>query len=158
MKGSAAHPGIDHARAEMDELAREECLELLSTHRFGRLAVAIGEDVPVVRPVNYVFDARSQSVLFRSAAGSKLHALLRARAAAFEIDEIDPGRRTGWSVIIRGATEEVIDASEIARLNQLGHDCWAPGPKPHWMQIRAWTVSGRRISPPHAAVPNRFIG
>ena len=86
-------------------LPREECLRLLSSHRFGRLAVAM--DSPVIRPVNYVFDERSQSVAFRTADGSKFHAMLINGNAAFEIDGIDPGSRTGWSVIIVGMTEEV---------------------------------------------------
>ena len=64
-------------------------------------------DTPVIRPVNYVFDERSQSVAFRTADGSKFHAMLVHGNAAFEIDGIDPGSRTGWSVIIVGMTEEV---------------------------------------------------
>src|SRR6059058_4222282 len=92
---------------EMLELTREECLELLASHTFGRLAVARGADVPVIRPVNYVFDDRAQAVAFRTARGSKFHALIRSASAAFEIDEVDQRTRTGCSVIIRGVTEEV---------------------------------------------------
>lgn len=124
-------------------LPRDECLRLLARHNFGRLAVAM--DAPVIRPVNYVFDERSQSVVFRTADGSKFHALLLSANAAFEIDGIDPGSGTGWSVIIAGMTEEITSASEIRRLGRLGLGHWAPGPKRHWMRIRAWTVSGRRI-------------
>lgn len=128
---------------EMRVLSRDDCLELLAEHNFGRLAVTMA--TPVIRPVNYVFDEPSQSVVFRTAAGSKLHALLLESNAAFEIDGIDPASRTGWSVIIVGRSEEVTNPSEIRRLEQLGLDDWAPGPKPHWMRIRAWTVTGRRI-------------
>ena len=103
---------------------------------------------PVIRPVNYVFDARSQSVLFRSARGSKLHALLHAAQAAFEIDGIASDGRTAWSVIIVGVTEDVTSQAEIARFEALGLQTWAPGPKPHWVRIRAATVSGRRIAHP----------
>jgi uncharacterized protein len=130
---------------DMLELSREECLSLLASHRFGRLVVSTGAGHPVIRPVNYVFDDRSQSVAFRTAPGSKLHALIRSAQAAFEIDEVDEGSQTGWSVIIRGVTHEVTKLSEISRLGRLGLRSWAPGPKHHWVQIRAWTVSGRRI-------------
>ena len=65
--------------------------------------------------------------------------------AAFEIDEIDPSSRTGWSVIIVGMTEEITSPTEIRRLDRLGLEKWAPGRKEHWMRIRAWTVTGRRI-------------
>ncbi len=128
---------------EMSVLSRDECLRLLASHHFGRLAVTM--ETPVIRPVNYVFDERSQSVVFRTAAGSKFHALLLRGNAAFEIDGIEPGSRTGWSVIIIGATEEVRSPSEIRRLDHLDLDDWAPGPKPHWMRIRAGTVTGRRL-------------
>ncbi|HEY2654080.1 MAG TPA: pyridoxamine 5'-phosphate oxidase family protein [Solirubrobacteraceae bacterium] len=129
----------------MVELSREECLKLLASHSFGRLAVNMGDGAPVIRPVNYLFDLPSQSVVFRTAPGSKFHALLRSADAAFEIDGIDERSRTGWSVIIRGMTEEMTNQSDIRRLDRLGLQPWAPGDKRHWMHIRAWTVSGRRI-------------
>jgi nitroimidazol reductase NimA-like FMN-containing flavoprotein (pyridoxamine 5'-phosphate oxidase superfamily) len=64
------------AEIEMIHLSREECLELLAVHRFGRLAVVMSNGAPVIRPINYVFDRSSQSVVFRTARGSKLHAVL----------------------------------------------------------------------------------
>lgn len=124
-------------------LSRDECLELLAANSFGRLAVAM--DSPVIRPVNYVFDDRSQSVVFRTAEGSKFHALLLTANAAFEVDGIDHEAQTGWSVIIVGIAEEITSPTEIRRLGRLGLSHWAPGRKPHWMRIRAWTVSGRRV-------------
>jgi nitroimidazol reductase NimA-like FMN-containing flavoprotein (pyridoxamine 5'-phosphate oxidase superfamily) len=128
------------------ELPRAECLNLLGRSHFGRLAVSRGEGAPIIRPLNYVFDPRSQSVVFRTAQGSKLHGLLRAREAAFEIDGIDAGGRTGWSVVILGVAEEVTNTSELRRLEKLGLEVWAPGPRTHWVRIRARTVSGRRIA------------
>jgi nitroimidazol reductase NimA-like FMN-containing flavoprotein (pyridoxamine 5'-phosphate oxidase superfamily) len=128
------------------ELDRGECLRLLATTSVGRLAVNVPAWPPVIRPVNYVLDERSQSVLFRSARGSKFHALLHSARAAFEIDGTDPDG-TAWSVIVIGATEEVTNLAEIDRIERLGLQTWAPGPKPHWVRIRATTVSGRRIAP-----------
>jgi uncharacterized protein len=124
-------------------LSRDECLQLLAANSFGRLAVTM--ETPVIRPVNYAFDERSQSVVFRTAAGSKFHALLLQANAAFEIDGVDADARTGWSVIIIGMAEEITNPSEIRRLERLGLDHWAPGAKPYWMRIRAWTVTGRQI-------------
>ena len=128
---------------QMLVLSREECLGLLASNTFGRLAVAM--DLPVIRPVQYVFDDRSQSVVFRTADGSKFHAMLVNGNAAFEIDGIDPDSRTGWSVIIVGMTEEVTNPADVRHFESLGLDPWSPGHKPHWMRIRAWTVTGRRI-------------
>ncbi len=133
------------AERELLELGRRECLELLGSNDFGRLAVAGGGQAPVIRPVNYAFDAATQSVVFRTARGSKFHSLARATHAAFETDRVDVSTRTGWSVIIVGVTEEVTGPAELRRLGNLGLDPWIPGDKHHWVRIRARTVSGRRI-------------
>jgi nitroimidazol reductase NimA-like FMN-containing flavoprotein (pyridoxamine 5'-phosphate oxidase superfamily) len=130
----------------MLELGRPECLRLLAATEIGRVAISVSEwDHPVIRPVNYVFDGPSQSVLIRSGPGSKLHALLRSARAAFEIDGIDPDTREGWSVIIVGVAEAVVSAAEVRRIERLGLVPWAPGHKGHWIRIRANLVSGRRI-------------
>lgn len=139
-------PQFTELRNKLLELARAECLNLLRRTHFGRLAVSRGEGAPIIRPLNYVFDPRSQSVVFRTTEGSKLHSLLRAKEAAFEIDGIDDGGRTGWSVVVIGVAEEVTNPSEIRRLDQVGLEVWAPGPRNHWVRIRARTVSGRRIA------------
>jgi nitroimidazol reductase NimA-like FMN-containing flavoprotein (pyridoxamine 5'-phosphate oxidase superfamily) len=128
-------------------LDREQCLQLLAAANVGRIAVNVpGWASPVIRPVNYIFDERSQSVLFRSVRGSKLHALLRSKLAVFEIDGTGSDGRTAWSVIVAGVTEEVTNPLEIDRLERLGLQTWAPGPHPHWVRIRAGRVSGRRIA------------
>jgi uncharacterized protein len=133
-------------KPEMLELSRDQCLWLLASHHFGRLAVnGSGENPPVIRPVNYGFDKPSQSVVFRTAEGSKLLAVVRAATAAFEIDGVDEGSRTGWSVVIHGVANEIRDAIDVQRFERLGVEAWAPGEKSHWVQIRARTVSGRRI-------------
>ncbi len=128
------------------ELSRADCLTLLASNNFGRLAVSGGGDAPLIRPVNYLFDERSQSVVFRTAAGSKLHYLLRATRATFEIDGVDAENRTGWSVIMAGATEEVMQPLEVVRLERLGLNTWPAGERSHWIRIRAWSISGRRIA------------
>lgn len=136
---------VKRSRSELIELSRAECLQLLGEHHFGRLVVSTAEGPPVIRPVNYVFDQPSQSVVFRTAGGSKFHALIRSAAAVFEIDGIDESARTGWSVIVQGIADEVTDPRTTRRLDRLGLEPWAPGAKRHWMHVRAWTVSGRRI-------------
>lgn len=146
LAGGAASDSSIRTATEMLELTRSECVRLLAATGVGRIAVSVTEwDHPVIRPVNYVFDEPSQSVLIRSARGSKLHALLRSAKAAFEIDGFDTARRVGWSVIIGGVSEEITDASELRRIEGLELDPWPPGDKDHWIRIRANTVSGRRI-------------
>jgi uncharacterized protein len=131
--------------SQIVELDRDECRRLLATTSLGRLAVNVPGWPPVIRPVNYVFDQSSESVVFRSAQGSKFTALLLSGRAAFEIDGLEPEDETGWSVIVVGAVEEITNAAEVSRLERLGLRPWAPGAKPHWLRIRSTVVSGRRI-------------
>lgn len=128
------------------ELNRSECLRSLAANGFGRLAVNLGPGAPIIRPVNYVFDEPSQSVVFRTMGGSKFHALLRSANAAFEVDGLDPTTCAGWSVIVVGVTEEITNPRELRRLETIGLEPWAFGGDPHWVRIRTGTISGRRIS------------
>ncbi|HTX30403.1 MAG TPA: pyridoxamine 5'-phosphate oxidase family protein [Solirubrobacteraceae bacterium] len=137
---------------ELQELDRAQCLRLLAATRFGRVAVSAGAQPPLIRPVNYVFDERTESIVFRSGAGSKLHRLLASRQATFEIDGLDVANRTGWSVIVRGVAQEITDTFEIGRLERSPLDPWAPGEKAHWIRIRARAVTGRWIVEPEASV------
>ncbi len=151
-------PGTRRSRGELLELPRNACLDLLASSHFGRLVVATPDGKPVIRPVNYAFDRPSQSVIFRTAGGSKFHALTHAATAAFEIDGVDELARTGWSVIIQGVPEEVVRRDELVRLDRHGLEPWVPGAELHWMRIRARTVSGRRITLPDGAIPGGFLG
>lgn len=133
--------------SELVELERDDCLRLLAETRLGRLAVSTPDaPAPVIRPVNYVFDTSSQSVVFRSAHGSKFTALLLSGQASFEIDGSDSEAETGWSVIVQGPVEEITGDAELTRLEGIGLNPWAPGEKPHWIRLRATVVSGRRIA------------
>jgi len=137
---------LTRPRTELLELARPECLRLLATTSIGRVVVSVPAwDHPMIRPVNYLFDESSQSVLLRSAIGSKLHALLRSARAAFEIDGIDHAGDVGWSVIITGVCEEITATAELRRVEAFGLEPWAPGTEGHWIRIRANVISGRRI-------------
>jgi uncharacterized protein len=129
---------------EFAEIGRNRCLRMLAAASGGVGRIAVAVSPPMIRPVNYAFDERTQSVVFRSTAGS-LREGLNSGTAAFEIDGTDPVERTGWSVIIVGEAEEVTDPAEIDRLKGFELEPWAPGPRTHWMRIRATSVSGRRI-------------
>jgi len=128
---------------EMVELGREESLALLASCPMGRIAVNAPGWPPVIRPVNFVFDERTQSVVFRSARGTKLTALLLTQRAAFEVDGVAAG--AGWSVIVQGRVEEVTNAAELGRLARSRLDPWMPGDLPHWLRLTTTVVSGRRI-------------
>jgi nitroimidazol reductase NimA-like FMN-containing flavoprotein (pyridoxamine 5'-phosphate oxidase superfamily) len=132
---------------EFLEIDRDGCMHLLAAASggLGRIAFSMPGSRVSIRPVNYAFDEPTQSVVFRSALGSRLLAALSSGPGTFEIDGGDPVERTGWSVIIAGQSEEVTDPAEIERLEAFGLEPWAPGLKAHWVRIRATSISGRRI-------------
>src|SRR3954451_9502458 len=113
------------APTELAELGREESLRLLAACRLGRIAVNAPGWPPVIRPVNFVFDERTQSVVFRSARGSKLTALLLTQRDAVEVDRVTDG--AGWSVIVQGRVAEITNAAELGRLALYGLDPWMHG-------------------------------
>jgi hypothetical protein len=43
-----------------------------------------------------------------------------------------------------------VDPRERRRLERAPLDPWVPGENPHFIRIRAWTVTGRRIAEPAA--------
>jgi nitroimidazol reductase NimA-like FMN-containing flavoprotein (pyridoxamine 5'-phosphate oxidase superfamily) len=134
---------------EFLEIDRDGCMRMLAAASGGVGRIAVSVLPAMIRPVNYAFDAQTQSVVFRSALGSKLREGLReglsSGTAAFEIDGTDPVDRAGWSVIVVGKAEEVTDPAEIEQLEDFELEPWAPGVKTHWVRIRATSASGRRI-------------
>jgi nitroimidazol reductase NimA-like FMN-containing flavoprotein (pyridoxamine 5'-phosphate oxidase superfamily) len=127
--------------AALEALERDECLALVGSMSIGRLAVVVDERGPLVVPVNYVLDG--EIVVFRSGPGAKLHAL-RDTPVSFEVDLIDPLRRSGWSVLIRGVAHETTE-HEVAHLDLVP---WAPGEKHHWIRLLPTAISGRTIRLP----------
>lgn len=133
----AESAGGDQGTA-LDELPRDECLQLLGARSVGRLAVALPDSSPLVVPVNFLLD--DDIVVFRSDVGTKLSAL-RQQPVSFQIDEIDPFHRTGWSVLVQGVAYEATPAE----VEHLFVEPWAPGEKTQWVRIVPASITGRRI-------------
>jgi nitroimidazol reductase NimA-like FMN-containing flavoprotein (pyridoxamine 5'-phosphate oxidase superfamily) len=136
-------PPAGEPRVRWQELTRSECFELLANTHLGRLAV-VDDRGPVVFPVNFVLDRHT--VVFRTEAGTKLHAASRGSLACFEVDGTDAAAHTGWSVIVRGEVTEVTDPAELARLRELPLQAWAPGPRNRYVRILPAVLTGRRIA------------
>ncbi len=145
------------ARAEADQVRvvdpqgtevidRAECLHLLATHQVGRLGLVRGSE-PLILPVNYWVDG--DSIVFRTAPGTKL-SLGDGSPACFQIDELDPVTRSGWSVLAVGRLEEITDYDhpDVRRLRDLPLSSWAGDDgRRHWMRLITRRLTGRRVSP-----------
>ena len=129
-------------RTGLEELAETECLLLLGRHTVGRLAVLDGGR-PAVFPVSYRRDGGT--IVFRSDDGAKLDAIGDDAAVAFEIDELDPRSRSGWSVAVTGRATEVTDPGELEEVRRLRLEPWAPGAKSRYVRIVPDSIGGRRI-------------
>lgn len=126
-----------------DALAVHECWSLLRSAEVGRLAVVIS-DRPDIFPVNFVLD--HGSVVFRTAAGTKLVALSDHEAVAFEVDGYAPEDRLAWSVVIKGRAERIRAMHELFDAGTLPLDPWHDAPKAHFIRIVPQTVTGRRFA------------
>src|SRR6185437_16743030 len=90
----------------LERLDEAECLRLISPGGIGRIAYS-GRFGPTVLPVNYRM--YQGSIVFRTAHDSPTDEDLRTGIAeaeykvAFEIDELDPASREGWSVLVQGS-------------------------------------------------------
>jgi nitroimidazol reductase NimA-like FMN-containing flavoprotein (pyridoxamine 5'-phosphate oxidase superfamily) len=129
-------------RNGLEVLGRDESLRLLSTAMLGRIAIT-SSALPTVLPVNFRYDGRR--ILFRTGVGTKLSAATSHAVVAFEVDEIDPATETGWSVVVTGIADEVVDPDELAAATALPLVRWAPAADSRVVAISPDLVSGRRI-------------
>jgi len=136
--GAAERTNVDHQGLEV--LDAEECWELLASIPVGRVAfVQAGE--PMVLPVNHAVVGRR--VVFRTRPGSLLHEALMREPVAFQVDDFDPVRRSGWSVLVRGVADLAEDPDALWSTEL---DAWADSvDRDDWVEIRADEVTGRRI-------------
>jgi nitroimidazol reductase NimA-like FMN-containing flavoprotein (pyridoxamine 5'-phosphate oxidase superfamily) len=126
-------------------LTLEECLSRLRSAPVGRLAF-VHDGGPVVLPVNHRVDGTT--IVFRTTWGSKLQVARAAGAAAFEVDDFDPGTRTGWSVLVRGTVSAVYEAHDIERYQALGVPAWTGIDSDSvWAALRPDEITGREITP-----------
>ncbi|WP_327714283.1 pyridoxamine 5'-phosphate oxidase family protein [Streptomyces sp. NBC_00490] len=125
------------------ELSTAECWELLSTHGVGRLGVP-ARSGPVIVPVNYsVIDA---AIVFRTTAGAT-PAQASESMAAFEVDRIDDAFSQGWSVLVRGHAQVVIDPEAVRSLEKRAYSTpWTGGRRDLWVRIAPVEITGRRIT------------
>lgn len=124
----------------MIELEPSESWNLLGQQELGRVVTKV-RDVIDIFPVNYIRDG--ESVVFRTAEGTKLFGLTVSDIVLFEVDSHTEAE--AWSVILRGHASVVRDEEEIARLETLGLEPWLPTVKQNWVRVVADQITGRRF-------------
>jgi len=143
---------IDDAMIELDE---RECWEMLGHSTVGRLAVDVGGE-PDIFPINYVVDDRT--IVFRTAAGTKLAAAVLMGKVAFEIDGYEADAGTAWSVVVKGTARQIERMDDFYAAEELPLFPWFASPKPEFVRIEPRLVTGRRFHVLEDVTPDASVG
>ena len=139
---------VENAESVVELLNEAECLRLISAGGVGRIGYT-GRFGPTVVPVNYAL--YEGTIVFRTGQHSPLGEDLRTgiehaeSKVAFEIDELSPASREGWSILVQGAAHLVDSDAERASLVRSGVEPWAGGEKELFVRVLPSRITGRRI-------------
>jgi len=114
--------------------------DILAGQRLGRLAVASGTGVDIF-PINYAVDG--ESIVFRTAEGSKLSSLKANNQVTFETDRWDA--LFGFSVVAKGRATPITSPDELRMVMKLKLRPWVPTVKLTFVRILVDSISGRRF-------------
>ena len=121
-------------RTEPADLTREDCLHLLGARGLGRV-VFTASAMPAVQPVSYV--RHGDEVVFRVADGGPLSTATRHAVVGFQVDDIDPQTRAGWSVLGVGQAYEISDADR--------RSLPVAGSETHTVAVPLQQLTGQRV-------------
>ncbi len=132
-----------HNTQPIRELPLDECERRLRQQTVGRVAWNAA-DGPQLLPVNYAY--YNKTIVFRTASEGVISQLAHRTNVAFEIDGIDEEARRGWSVVVRGTAERVMQAYDLIELwTKTGPVPWAAGTRTLHIAITPRTITGRDI-------------
>lgn len=138
-------PSQTVARSLM-ELTRGQSLVLLRSVTVGRLVHA-HEVFPCIRLVNFV--VRPDGIFFRTAEDGEVLRLAGQQAhVVFEADAYDPAAQSGWSVVVLGQLEQVVDPLSLGWLVDSALDTWVDGGRSDVVRVSLGEVTGRRAGGP----------
>ncbi|WP_406265714.1 pyridoxamine 5'-phosphate oxidase family protein [Actinacidiphila glaucinigra] len=125
----------------MEEMPSQECWTRLSGHDVGRIALTTGGGHPAVVPVNYaVVDG---AIVYRTAPDAP-PSLAKGSEIAFEVDQLDARLSAGWSVLVLGVAERVVDPEDTPAL-ETHPGPWSGGEDDLWIRIVPTHVTGSLI-------------
>ena len=137
-------PSAGTARPEAaSELSPSRCWSLVRGVAVGRIAFRGAAGDVEIFPVNFVVDRAS--IVFRTAAGSKLTFAESGGRCTFEADEIDIARADVWSVVMKGPISVIRGQRALIETFDLDVDVWQSGHKPAYIRLTPDVVTGRRF-------------
>ena len=133
-------------------LGDSDAWNLLSSVALGRLVTSFGGQQEIV-PVNFV--TQTETVLFRTAEGTKLFTTVMNEKVLFEAD--DHTVAEGWSVIVRGTARVLSSSEEIREADKAVLMPWVPTEKLRYVRVTPNEISARRFrfgpEPQHGGLP-----
>jgi nitroimidazol reductase NimA-like FMN-containing flavoprotein (pyridoxamine 5'-phosphate oxidase superfamily) len=128
---------------QFSALSERQCRELLQGTNLGRIAWHTA-DGPQILPVTYA--CHGDSLVFRTSPYGPLSDLMQPTDVAFEVDELDQRRRSGWSVVVQGRAAAVAEPAEMVKLWTIdGLVPWAPGVRNVFVQVTPRRITGRML-------------
>jgi nitroimidazol reductase NimA-like FMN-containing flavoprotein (pyridoxamine 5'-phosphate oxidase superfamily) len=121
-------------------VTRTEAWALLRGRTMGRLAVSV-DGQPDIFPINYYAD--DNSILMRTAPGTKLLDVAANQSVAFETDVYGP--HEAWSVVVKGRAVVLENKAEVSVAMSMPLRSWLPTEKPVFVRILPTDVTGRRF-------------
>jgi nitroimidazol reductase NimA-like FMN-containing flavoprotein (pyridoxamine 5'-phosphate oxidase superfamily) len=136
-----AQPRRSTRRLNYTDLTLSECQVLLESRDIGRIGWNAGGG-PQILPVSYA--CVGDLIVFRTSPFGVLSELVRPSQVVLEVDELDPARHTGWSVIVHGRAQAVASPALLTHLWTVdGAEPWAGGVRNVFIGITAERVTGR---------------
>ena len=130
------------AVSNIDVLDRDACRSLIAPGGVGRIVFTEVRG-PVALPVNYRM--LGDDIVFRTAATSALRRALKHEQVSFEVDSLDDALAEGWSVLVSGSGDLIVDPDQLQRALKTGVTPWANGKKDDFICIKPREITGRRI-------------
>jgi nitroimidazol reductase NimA-like FMN-containing flavoprotein (pyridoxamine 5'-phosphate oxidase superfamily) len=120
------------------ELSDQASWDLLASKNFGHLALS-NAGRPDIFPVNYYCD--KETILFRTASGSKLHEITENIHVAFEVDAHTPD--SVWSVVAQGLAAVLNGDHPVTAQALEALPDWVPVEPFKYISIKPHTIRGR---------------
>ena len=131
-------PSTDEPITVLDE---SECWQRLESVKVGRLVTTAGTRIEIF-PVN--FAVQRETLLFRTAEGTKLVSTVLNNQVAFEADDYDDAG--GWSVVVHGGAELLQTSADISEAEEAHLLTFTPTHKLRYVRITPTEISGRSFA------------
>jgi nitroimidazol reductase NimA-like FMN-containing flavoprotein (pyridoxamine 5'-phosphate oxidase superfamily) len=123
-------------------LASAECWGKLRSVQVGRIAFVNDRTGIEVFPINFLVD--HGTIVFRTAAGTKLSGVTERPTVVVQADGCEPGDRRWWSVVVRGRAEPIGGRDDLLDAFDIELDTWHGEPKPYFVRVVPTAVEGAR--------------